>query len=169
MKLFSQLEGYDIISKLGDEMGALEDMIIDSTNWTIKGFVLKEGGLFKKERSIVEPADLKINDDDEIINLSPEAHRKEIEQDRSSVHHLYLSDLMKKKVVLKEGEDIGKVYDIEIATELKDWKVWKLFIRTGLKQRRLRIKPDQVTDLGEDVEIGLSKEEVEKLSKPVIS
>ena len=167
MKLFSQMEGYKIRSKLGDDMGKLEDLIIDSSTWKVKGLIVAEG-LLVKNRSLVKPFDIKLDHDVEQILLSPEAKTEEITQEKSSIHYLYLSDLMKKHVITSDDDKIGKIYDIEIATELNEWKVWKLLIKVGFKQRRLRVRPENISKLGEDVRIGMTKEEVENLSHPML-
>jgi len=166
MRLFSQLEGYDMKSKLGDDMGKLKDVIIDSKTWNVNGLVLK--GLVKKEKTFVKPKSIELAEKEERIYLSPEVKVYEVSQEKSSMNYLYLSDLMKKKVFSNDDEKIGKVYDIEIATELKNWKVWKLLIKVGFKKRRLRIKPQTIMELGEDLKIDMTKAEVEELSHPVL-
>lgn len=166
MKLFSQLEGYDMMSKLGDDMGKLEDLIIDSSTWNVDGLVIK--GLVKKEKTFVKPQDIELAEEEERIYLSPEVKLNEVSQDKSSIHYLYLSDLMKKKVFTSDDDEMGKIYDIEIAPDLKDWKIWKLLVKVGFKKRRLRIKPQAIIELKEDLKIDMTKDEVEKLSHPML-
>lgn len=164
MILFSQLEGYEIQSQMGDTMGKMKDLVIDTSNWKVKGLVIKD----KKIRSLVNPHDLKIEWDNERIILSPEVKAIEDTQEKSSVHNLYLSDLVKKHVISSDEEKVGRIFDVEITTELKDWEVWKLLIKVGFKKRRLRMKPKKIGKLGKDVSIKMTKKEVEDLSHPIL-
>ena len=145
MILFSQMEGYEIRSQMGDRMGKMKDLVIDTSNWKVKGLVIAE----KKKRMLVNPHDLKIEWAEEKIILSPEVRTVEDLQEKSSVHNMYLSDLVKKHVISSDDEEVGRIFDVEITTELKDWEVWKLLIKVGFKKRRLRIKPKKIRKLDE--------------------
>jgi sporulation protein YlmC with PRC-barrel domain len=149
---------------MGDKMGKMKDLVIDTSNWKVKGLVISE----KKRRSLVNPHDLKIEWDNERIILSPEVKAIEDTQEKSSVHNLYLSDLVKKHVISSDEEKVGRIFDVEITTELKDWEVWKLLIKVGFKKRRLRMRPKKISKLGKDVSIRMTKKEVEDLSHPIL-
>jgi sporulation protein YlmC with PRC-barrel domain len=168
MILFSQLEGYDMKSEMGDDMGKLKDLVIDTTNWKVTNLVVSGLLKKKKEELLIRPSDIKIDWGEEKVILSPAARTEAITQDKSSLKNMYLSDLLKKHAYSSDKEKFGKVYDVEIATELKDWEVWKLLIKVGFKKRRLRIKPDKISKLDEDVSIKMTKKEVEALSHPTL-
>jgi sporulation protein YlmC with PRC-barrel domain len=142
--LYTQLDDYKVKTPIGDKAGKLDDLIIDSETWKITHLVFSKG-FFRKERTGVIPADVKVNDDEKEIIVSPEVDHIDINAKESSVHHLYLSDLEDRKVLSSDGEKVGRVYDVEIATGLKKWEVWKLLISTGIGSRRLRISPSDIS------------------------
>ena len=51
-------------------------------------------------------------------------------------------------------------YNIEIPVEkLEEYKVWKLLIKVGIKERRLRISPSEIKEIMEDINLSKSEEE----------
>ena len=163
--LYSKLKRYVVKTPLGDKVGKVEDIIFNGETWKVEYIVISEGFL-KKTRIGVKPEDVKIDDENEAIIVSPEVEHIEISSDISSIHRIFFSDFKRKGVLSSDDVKAGHVYDIDVATQLKRWEVWKILIDTGWKNRRLRIRPEQIKALGEDLIIDLTREDIERLSKP---
>ena len=159
--LWSNMEGTKIVTPLGDKIGTLDDLEFNGETWKVSYVIIKEGAL-KRKYFAVEPAKIEIKEDED-IELSPEVERKDYEfMDPPSIHHMYITDLIGKKVESSDGEIIGKVYDVDVATELEQWEIWKILIKVGIKERRLRIGPDEIKDLGETLVLKKRAEEIKE-------
>ena len=149
--LFSQLKGIIIRTDKGHEKGKINNIIIDIDKWTIDGIEVSTG-LLKEQ--IYFPVDV-------ILELDPVKKILLIDDEGESIDSpvtddlplALASDILSMKVITLEGEDVGKLYDFDIATKLKHWKVWKLLIKTGFNQRRLRISPTEVHDMTDRIVI----------------
>lgn len=162
--LWSKLEGLTVKTPMGDKLGKVSDLVTSLEDWKIKYILLKEG-LVKSKLEAVKTSDVSVEEDH--LEVSPEVEREEIKKEMSSMHNLYMSDIIKKMVKSSDGEEVGKVYDIEIATELRNWEAWKILIKTGIKERRLKLSVSRdVKTVGEYVELKLSSEDLENKKAP---
>jgi len=76
-------------------------------------------------------------------------------QGKQVLKELYpFNELKKHHVVDSEGEKIGKIYNLEIPIEkLRQYKVWKLLVKTGFKERRIRISPKEIKEIMDDIRL----------------
>ena len=79
---------------------------------------------------------------------------------------MFYSKLKKFDVMTSDEEKTGGIYDVDLATELKKWEVGKLLVKSGWTERRLRIRPDEIEEFGETIKLKVSKEDMDKLSRP---
>lgn len=173
MILKSQLEGCSVEYKVGDRIGKVNDVIVDVTDakWPIHGLAVSPG--FGKGEVIVTPPN-DVTLDDEEGNRLVIAHDAAISTkvvDVSNMKSLKLDFIDNLPVMSSDGERVGSVYDVTIATRVKPWKVKKLLVRSkilkgGLKrsERRLRLDVKHVKRVSiTGIELGLSKAQVDKL------
>ncbi len=109
--------------------------------------VMIESGLIDKKGAYYLVSTIKYLDKDGPLMLKPKKPGKLSPQKTDS---FLLSGLIKKMVVDKSGEEIGRVYDFEIHIGRDPWIVWKMLVNpTGLKpkKRRLRIATHDVSEI----------------------
>ncbi len=109
-----------------------------------------ESGIIDKEGAYYPVSTLEGIGDDTTFMLKPKERGRLKPKKPDS---FFLSGLMKKKVVDKSGEEIGRIYDFELYVGRSPWIVWKILINpTGLKptKKRLRIPTQDVSKISSD-------------------
>jgi sporulation protein YlmC with PRC-barrel domain len=66
-----------------------------------------------------------------------------------------------KEVLSSDGHEIGKVYDFDVPLKLKTWTIWKILIKRGIKERRLRLGQDEIESIAENVMLKKSLSEID--------
>ncbi len=146
------IEKYKVVNSVGNNIGRIKDFFIDLTSWRIKAFSVSPS-LIKKDLLVHTKDISKIDHDEKLIVL-----RDSYEAQESPSHPITdmysFHDLKKHHVVDRNGEKVGKIYHLEVPIEkLKNFKVWKVLIKVGFKERRLRISPREITDVVGDVKL----------------
>jgi sporulation protein YlmC with PRC-barrel domain len=165
--LFTKLTGFEVKTPMGDKKGKMTDFVFNGNTWKIKYVIISEGFLRKKHVG-VKPEDIKVDERTSSLIIQPEVALIEVEMKGSSVDHLHFSTLKKNDVFTSDDEKTGGIYDVDIATKLKRWEIWKVLIKTGWTERRLRISPKEIESLGETIKLKVSKEDMDDLSKPAL-
>jgi sporulation protein YlmC with PRC-barrel domain len=160
MVLFTELKHYEVVDKLGKEVGKVDDLIVDLSSWNITGIKLAHGILRKK---VIHKLDhIEKTDEHEKRIVIPADAPEEEPPEKSTFSSAFLDDdLLHKEVISNDSNEIGKIYDIDIPIKLKKWKVWKILIKRGLKERRLRIGVDDIEEVSEEVRLKKSLSEID--------
>ncbi|MGA1820673.1 MAG: PRC-barrel domain-containing protein [Thermoplasmatota archaeon] len=156
--LMKILEEYKVTNTVGEPVGKIKEAYLDLDKWEVVAFEVSPGALkkhvlvdLKEMNSLdIEGKNLIVKDDHTVREV-PKTPRKDLYP---------LKELMDLHVIDAEGEKVGKVYDLEIPYEkLHRFKVWKMLIRTGIKERRLRLSPSEVKDVMADIRLKKAEKE----------
>ena len=141
------------MTRSGLKVGKVADLLVDTsvTPWIVKKITFKTGVLGRKDSAL--PID-RVEVDKTQRNLSVAGYvQPEPSPERSEVDMRFLSDVTKKDAVSEDGENLGYIYDFDVATLTKPWTIEKVMIRTGTRKRRLKISVDQVKQTEKSVTI----------------
>lgn len=156
--LYDKFEDISIVDSLGNKVGTIKDIYIDLDSWNIVALRVSPGTL--KKSFLLKIDDIEKLDLEEMNALVKEGWETGELPDTPVKSMFPYHELRSKKIVDKHDEKVGKIYDIEIPFEkLGEYRVWKLLIKVGLKERRLRIAPTDVEDVKEDINLSKSLEE----------
>ncbi|MEA3559222.1 MAG: PRC-barrel domain-containing protein [Candidatus Thermoplasmatota archaeon] len=151
------IEDYKVVNSVGNNVGKIKDIYIDLDTWLINSLEISPGTM-KKDILIDVDDIVKFDETDKIIIVKDEFESKEIPTHPMKGNYPF-EELRKHHVVDSEGEKIGKVYNLEIPFEkLKTFKVWKVLIKTGFKDRRLRINTSEITEVMDDIKLARKNE-----------
>ena len=156
------IEKYKIESSQGETIGRIKDFVIDTESWRIIQFEISPSIL--KKDLLVKTKDIREIDHEEkliILQEGSEPHEKSLKMDRGLIS---FHDLKKLNVTDKDGEKVGRIYHLEVPIEkLKTYKVWKVLIKVGLKERRLRLSTSEIHEVKDDVVLRGSLEQYKTL------
>lgn len=160
-----RLEEYKIVDSLGEELGKVKDLIVDTTKekWAVKDLIVSTGII---EKQAVCFDDIKtIDTDEKIITLKDNVQPHEFDDDEFS--HTYISfDAIKDRDVYCENDtEIGRIYDYVVASELPCWEVHTVLIKPKgewLKGRRIRMNVEDITEVKDRIKVNSSLEHIEK-------
>lgn len=152
------IEEYKVVNSVGNNVGKIKDIYIDLDTWMINSFEISPGAL-KKDFLLEISNIVKFDETDQIVIVKDDFESKEVPEHPKKNSYPY-EELKKHNVVDSEGEKIGKVYNLEIPFEkLKTFKVWKVLIKTGFKDRRLRLNTSEITKVMDDINLSKTKDE----------
>lgn len=157
--LYSKLKRYKVVMPLGDKIGSVKGVMLDSKDWHVKDVVVSSG-LFKKVRYSFE--DVK-NVDDNKMRIVMEGKSSSV--DKSTLEYLSMDELMKKKIFSDDEKEIGKIYDTVITTKPEYWKMDKILIYHGAAKRRLRISYSDIKSVTDKILLSKTYKEVEGLKE----
>jgi len=152
------IEDYKVVNSVGNHVGKIKDIYIDLNKWMIVGFEVSPGTLKKDFMIRVEDV-VKFDEGDKIIIVDDDF--KMLEAPEHPMRERYPFDELKKHVVLdSEGEKVGKIYNLEIPFEkLKTFKVWKVLIKTGISERRLRLNTSEIVEIMDEIKLAKTEDE----------
>ncbi len=144
--LEKMLEKYRVVDSVGNKVGKLKDVYLNLDTWKGTAFEYSPGALKKDKIFAVSQIDRMDHDKGTIILKDK---FEDMDPPEKSKREMYpFKEIRKLQVVDSMGEKVGKVYNVDIPVEkLKDFKVWKLLIRVGIKDRRLRISPQEISEI----------------------
>lgn len=166
MMLGSELEGFIVVDSLGEEIGKVKDVLVDTTKekWHIKEIVFS-GGILKGEGVFSFSAIKKFNESEKRIEFKEGTDLREYDEKKFSRRYLSMDSVKKREVFGSDEEEIGKIYDYVLATSLTPWKVIKILIRPHehrLKGRRIRLNVKNISKIKDVITVKQSKDEAEK-------
>lgn len=168
MILRSELDGYTVEYRTGDKIGKVKDIIVNAKEerWPVVGLLISPG-IGKGEIVIEATKMMEIDNDEETIVITGEATITKPFIDASNMANLLAEFVEGRPVLTKDGEKIGKVYDLVVMEGVKPWKVWKFLVKTsGLMSRRLRMDVRDIAKITDEaVELKLLKAEIEELEQ----
>ncbi|MBN1390105.1 MAG: PRC-barrel domain-containing protein [Candidatus Thermoplasmatota archaeon] len=156
--LANVIKEYKVVNSVGTHVGRISDIYMDLSTWTITGFEVSPGAL-KKDLLVGIEDVVKLDEGDKIMILKDD-FRSEDRPERPQRERYPFEKLRKLTVLDHEGEKVGKVYDLEIPFEkLKTFKVWKVLIRTGISERRLRLNPSEIIEVMDGIKLAKAESE----------
>jgi len=160
MVLYSELKDFKVINSLGEDKGKLAGLIVDLSNWNVKNLIISPRIL--KKKVVYKMEDMKeVKEHDKKIVIPNEVEEGEMPEKSSMSAALVEDALLGKEVVSSDGHEVGKVYDFDIPLKLKNWMVWKILIKRGIKERRLRLGHEDIESVSENIMLKKSLSELE--------
>jgi sporulation protein YlmC with PRC-barrel domain len=152
------IEEYKVVNSVGNNVGKIKDIFIDLNNWMIVGFEVTPGPL-KKDFLIKVDDVVKFDESDKIIIINDDFKTEDVPEYPMKERYPF-EELKKHQVKDSEGGKVGKIYNLEIPFEkLKTFKVWKVLVRTGISERRLRLSPSEIVEVMDEVKLAKTEEE----------
>ena len=156
------IEKYKIENSLGEAIGRIKDFVIDVESWRIMQFEVSPSIL--KKDILINIGDIREIDHEEklvVLKEGGEPHDIPTKLDKGLIS---FHDLKKLHVSDKDGKKVGKIYHLEVPIEkLKTYKVWKILIKVGIKERRLRLSTSEIHEVGDEVTLRRSLEQYKDL------
>ena len=134
-------------------------MIIDTDKWRVTHFVISRG-MGKTAKMLINEKFIKQFDITNNQIFVTDEHEEEEVPTTSKREKFMCKDFIGINVVTADGKKIGKVTDFDIPEKLKIWKLWKIMISTGFKSRRIRISPEDIRSLGQEMTLRKTYEEL---------
>lgn len=156
--LEKNLEDYKVVNSIGEELGKVKEAHIDIENWMIVAFEISPGAI--KKNFILQVSEINSMDiEKSLIIVKDDLLREEVPKvPKKSMYPM--DELKKLKVLDRSGEKIGKIYNFEVPYEkLKTFKIGKVLISTGLKERRLRIPPTEISEVMKEIKLLKNEED----------
>jgi len=156
--LMKILEEYKVSNTVGEHVGKIKEAYIDLDKWEIVAFEVSPGALKKNVLIDLEEM-VKLDMDEKTLVVKDDHQVKEVPD--TPVKHLYpLDHLMDLHVVDADGEKVGKIYNLEVPYEkLRKFKIWKILIRTGIKEKRLRLSPSEIKEVMKEIHLKKAEKE----------
>ena len=155
------LEDYKVVNTVGEEFGKIKEVFFDLNTWMVSGFELSPG-IFKKDTLLTLDDILSIRDDEKTIIARDEFKGSDLPGE-PNLSMFPFEELKKRKIMDRNDEYVGKIYNMEIPFDkLKKLMVWKILIKTGMKERRLRIRPQEIIDVKDQIKLHGPLEEYQK-------
>jgi sporulation protein YlmC with PRC-barrel domain len=146
------LEKFKIVNSVGEEIGKIKEVYLNLDNWDVKYFKISPGML--KGSFLLNIKEIHLIDTENLRMVVNDEYTKGEIPDKPTRDMYPYDELIKRNVVDSDGEKVGKIYSLEIPYEkLKSLKVWKLLIKTGVKDRRLRIAPTEVGEVMDEINL----------------
>jgi sporulation protein YlmC with PRC-barrel domain len=156
--LMKLLEEYKVTNTVGEPVGRIKEAYLDLDNWEIVAFKVHPGAL--KKSIIIDLADMvRLNLEDQILVIKDDFETKETP--KVPVKGFYpFEKLIDLRVVDADGEKVGRIYNLEIPYEkMQRFKIWKILIRTSIKEKRLRLSPSEIKDVKQEVHLKKKEKE----------
>lgn len=157
--LHSQAKGFEFFKPIEGKIGKLVGMIIDTDKWRVTHFVISRG-MGKTAKMLINEKFIKQFDITNNQIFVTDEHEEEEVPTTSKREKFMCKDFIGINVVTADGKKIGKVTDFDIPEKLKIWKLWKIMISTGFKSRRIRISPEDIRSLGQEMTLRKTYEEL---------
>jgi sporulation protein YlmC with PRC-barrel domain len=169
MILGSELEKFEVVDSLGEEVGQVKDVIVDTTKkeWNVKEIIVSKG-ILKGEAVFSLNAINKLDEEEKSISLKEGAELEDFDEEKFTHTYLSMDAVKDRNVFSSDEEEIGKIYDYVIADSLTPWQVIKILIRPHLHfltGRRIRLDVENISKIKDVITLNLSKKELEKKAK----
>lgn len=151
MRTGKDLAGLAIIDvRDGKKLGSADEVVISPDDGRLLGFVMKRGGLFSSDESMVEIEDVRAIGADAITVEGAEvAHTADASGEAFRGARGGNRSLVGRKVVTQGGSVAGQVADIVINEDQR--RVTALLVGGGLLERDDAIPADRIVSVGPDV------------------
>ena len=166
MILGDELDKFEVIDSLGEEIGKVKDIIVDTTKneWKVIEIIISKG-ILKGDKVINIDTINKFDEDEKNISLKEGTQLIDFDEDKLTHTYLTMDAVKNRKVNSKDEEEIGKIYDYVIAETMTPWQVIKILIRPHehfLKGRRIRLDVENILEIKDVITIKMQKTELEQ-------
>lgn len=166
MILGSELDKFEVVDSLGEEIGKVKDLIVDTTKneWNVKEIIISKG-ILKGDKVINIDTINKFDEDEKNISLKEGTQLIDFDEDKLTHTSLTMDAVKDRKVFSSDEEEIGKIYDYVLAETMTPWQVIKILIRPHehfLKGRRIRLDVENILEIKDVITIKMPKTELEK-------
>ena len=159
--LEKMVEKYRIIDAVGNDVGKIKDVYLNIKTWNVSAIEYSPGALKKDRVFKIDQINRMDYEKSQIILNEGFEDMEKVDKAKSDLYPF--QQLKKLNVVDKDGEKVGKVYNLDIPIEkLKDFKVWKVLIKVGMKERRLRLPTSEISSVMTDINLAKSLEEYQE-------
>jgi sporulation protein YlmC with PRC-barrel domain len=164
MVLYSELKKFKAYTQLGQEIGKISGLIADLSDWHVKNIIISPSIL--KKKVIYKLDDLQeVRENEKKIIFSGESPSEE-PPDKSAMNAAIVEEeLIDKEVISSDKHEVGKVYDFDIPLKLDSWPIWKILIKRGIKERRLRLGPGDFESFSDKIVLKMSMNDIEGKEK----
>lgn len=164
MMLGSKLKDFVVIDSLGEKVGHVKDMIVDTTKdeWDIVDVLISKGMIKGKGVFSFDSIE-KIDENEEEIVLKEHAEIDDLNEEKFGHDYILMDEIKDKKIFSEDEEEIGKIYDFVVATTLTPWKTIKLLVHPHehiIKGRRIRLDVDNISKITDVITVALSKDKL---------
>jgi sporulation protein YlmC with PRC-barrel domain len=160
MVLYTELKDFKVFSPLGEEKGKINGLVVDLSDWKVKNLIISPSMI--KKNVMYKMSDLKeVDEGEKKIQLKDSAEEEEVPESSTMNTALVDETLLHKPVISNDHQDVGKVYDLDVPVKLDKWMVWKILIKRGIKERRLRLGTEDIKSVSENVVLEKSYSELE--------
>lgn len=170
-RMKSEIIGATVEYSTGDRLGKLQDLLVDTTGarWPVVGLIVA-AGTPPRERLLASGPHVRVVERGRKRRLVVSGHvqLKPVSHRASPRNRLRMSHLDGAEVKGLEGKPVGKAYDFALRTAVDPWRVDRILVRPkGLKSRRLRVGPAQVSSVRhKQLVLSISSEEAARRSRP---
>lgn len=166
MILGSELDKFEVVDSLGEEIGKIKDLIVDTTKneWKVKEIIISKG-ILKGDNVVNIDTINKFDEDEKNISLKEGTQLIDFDEDKLTHTYLTMDAVKDRKVFSSDEEEIGKIYDYVLAETMTPWQVIKILIRPHehfLKGRRIRLDVENILEIKDVITIKMPKTELEK-------
>lgn len=158
--LYSELKKYGVTTPLGDKVGKAVEVVVSIKDWNVKELAVSPG-FFKKQVGYDFDAVKNVDDNKKKMIIEGRTHPAS----KSTTEHMNINDLMRKKIFSSDDKEIGKMYDVVIATKPEYWKMEKALIHHGTLKRRLRLSSSEIESITDKIVLSKTYEEVERIKE----
>ena len=148
--LLKKLLKTKVYTSLGDAVGNLIDIYVDKTTWDIKYALVSKG--IGKNSKLLYPIHYLLFAEGKNLTIFPE---NVIENVAAKEGKSYLSahHMVGLEILSKDAKTIGKLYDIDVFVGKNKWTLWKLLVRVGRKERRLRLDAAEIATVNNRIKL----------------
>ncbi|MBN1390184.1 MAG: PRC-barrel domain-containing protein [Candidatus Thermoplasmatota archaeon] len=156
--LMKELEGYKVVNTVGEPVGKIKEAYLDLGKWEVVAFSISPGAI--KKNVIINLEDVDTMDIEDRTVIVKDRFTAD-EEPKLPVKDMYpMKKLMDLNVIDADDEKVGRIYDLEVPYEkLKKFKVWKVLIRTGIKERRIRLSPNEIAEVMNEIRLKKAEKE----------
>lgn len=166
MILGDELDDFEVVDSIGEEVGKVKDVIVDTTKkeWNIKEIIVSKGIL--KGEAVFSYDDIKkLDEEEKNISLKEGTKLQDFDEEKLTQTYLSMGAVKDRDVFSSDEEEIGKIYDYVVADTLTPWQVIKILIRPHeqfLTGRRIRLDVENISKIKDVITVNLPKTELEK-------
>lgn len=160
--LYKQILKHNLVKPIEGKIGKLIGMIINTETWQVSHLVVDRTGMLDiVETKVLIPLEyVKEIDLEKRQFILNEEHTEEPVPKVSKKNMFMCKDFINKKVLSSDGQKAGRIFDFDIPEKLQVWKIWKIMINTGMKKRRLRVSPNDIKMVGNEIILQKSFDEL---------
>lgn len=162
----SEFMDMTVLDKEAHEVGKVAEIAVKLKKCLVDKIFISTGGALNKKYFAIAEGDIANIGDYVQLTLDKEVIEQKVHVDKLSDFQPkgnHFKDLVGKKVLSKEGVEVGKITDMVI--DPRGCLIHNVIITTGttLNKKHLLISDEDISSIGDYIILNLTKEEVESL------